>query len=425
MAEAEIRWFFFDDAGNFRGPANLETLSILVNGGIITPATKMRREDATEWARADTFFDFADTVEDKPAPPPPEPKPEPPTPSAERPASVSPDHQPFYFKGEALPITEDGKVELGGLGFWDSLAASMKAAKENRKIAFHKDAKTAPVSPPTPPPPPPTSPSIPNVIDKGRPVSYGERLTMPEAEVRGLQGEEELLRRLERRLPLGGDSGYRIVRNLMFETPTGTTQLDFTIVSAFGIFIVEAKNYTGWIFGDPSRPRWTQSLPGGRKFQFQNPINQNFKHLAVLSDKTGIPQNLIFPLVAFADGCDFKTEMPANVMHFDEVAAYIQRFKSIIIKPEQLTEIMEALLSWDNAIDERKKRDHVQNLKDAHAPASIHDRNVLCPVCGNRMVLRRSKRDGNQFWGCSKYPGCRGIRQVAEEVEDRSHFGWG
>ena len=237
---------------------------------------------------------------------------------------------------------------------------------------------------------------------------------MSDAEIRGEDGEDEVLSILERKLPLGGDYGYRIVRNLMLETPTGTTQLDFTIVSAFGIFIVEVKNYQGWIFGNPSNPRWTQSLKGGKKFQFQNPIRQNFKHLAVLSEKTGIPQNLIFPVIAFSQDSEFKTEMPANVMHFDDVVDYIQKFHSIIIKPEQLAEILEAFLSWDNAIDKEKKRDHVQNLKDAHAPASIHDRNVFCPVCGNRMVLRRSRRDGNQFWGCSKYPGCRGIREAVE-----------
>lgn len=237
---------------------------------------------------------------------------------------------------------------------------------------------------------------------------------MSKAEMRGSQGEGKLLRILERRLPLGGDSGYRIIRNLMFETPTGTTQLDFAVVSAFGIFLLEVKNYSGWIFGDPNDKRWTQSLRGGRKFPFQNPIHQNFRHLAVLSEKTGIPQNVIFPLVAFSNECEFKTELPANVVHFDEVAEYIRRFRSIIIKPEQLSEIMETFLAWDNAIDGEKKRDHVQNLRDAHAPASVHDRNVLCPVCGNRMVLRRSSRDGHPFFGCSKFPGCRGIREAIE-----------
>jgi DNA-binding helix-hairpin-helix protein with protein kinase domain len=36
---------------------------------------------------------------------------------------------------------------------------------------------------------------------------------------------------------------------------------------------------------------------------------------------------------------------------------------------------------------------------------------VLCPNCGARMVrraARRGHRRGNQFWGCSRYPSCRG-----------------
>ena len=36
-----------------------------------------------------------------------------------------------------------------------------------------------------------------------------------------------------------------------------------------------------------------------------------------------------------------------------------------------------------------------------------------CPHCGSRMVLRTARRGagaGNQFWGCSRYPQCRGTR---------------
>lgn len=38
---------------------------------------------------------------------------------------------------------------------------------------------------------------------------------------------------------------------------------------------------------------------------------------------------------------------------------------------------------------------------------------VLCPSCGSRMVRRVAKRGfnaGNSFWGCSRYPNCRGTR---------------
>jgi len=38
-----------------------------------------------------------------------------------------------------------------------------------------------------------------------------------------------------------------------------------------------------------------------------------------------------------------------------------------------------------------------------------------CALCGSTMVLREARRGANvgkSFWGCSRYPGCRGIRQV-------------
>lgn len=38
-----------------------------------------------------------------------------------------------------------------------------------------------------------------------------------------------------------------------------------------------------------------------------------------------------------------------------------------------------------------------------------------CPVCHNSMVLRtarRGKNNGRSFWGCSRFPKCRGTREV-------------
>jgi len=38
-----------------------------------------------------------------------------------------------------------------------------------------------------------------------------------------------------------------------------------------------------------------------------------------------------------------------------------------------------------------------------------------CPRCGSEMVLRVAKKgphSGKEFWGCSKFPGCRGVVSV-------------
>lgn len=48
----------------------------------------------------------------------------------------------------------------------------------------------------------------------------------------------------------------------------------------------------------------------------------------------------------------------------------------------------------------------------AKAPAAVLP---LCPKCGAAMVLRSSKKvgaSGNAFWGCSKFPECRGVMKV-------------
>jgi restriction system protein len=53
--------------------------------------------------------------------------------------------------------------------------------------------------------------------------------------------------------------------------------------------------------------------------------------------------------------------------------------------------------------------------RPAPAPAPVSTTETACPKCGQSMVLRQAKkgdRAGSQFWGCSKYPACRGIRNV-------------
>ena len=39
----------------------------------------------------------------------------------------------------------------------------------------------------------------------------------------------------------------------------------------------------------------------------------------------------------------------------------------------------------------------------------------ICPQCGSAMIKRTARKGGNaggEFWGCSKYPTCKGVRQL-------------
>ncbi len=44
---------------------------------------------------------------------------------------------------------------------------------------------------------------------------------------------------------------------------------------------------------------------------------------------------------------------------------------------------------------------------------------VPCPECGREMVVRTNGTTGEQFFGCSQYPTCKGTRPIGEDVKMR------
>lgn len=55
----------------------------------------------------------------------------------------------------------------------------------------------------------------------------------------------------------------------------------------------------------------------------------------------------------------------------------------------------------------------VATSDSAERPAPSTDSNPLCPVCSSKMIRRTAKKGanaGSEFWGCARYPACRGTR---------------
>ena len=71
---------------------------------------------------------------------------------------------------------------------------------------------------------------------------------------------------------------YRILDDVILKTNRGTSQIDHIVVSKYGIFVIETKNYKGWIFGHENSEKWTQNLYG-YKYALANPVRQNQAHI--------------------------------------------------------------------------------------------------------------------------------------------------
>lgn len=101
---------------------------------------------------------------------------------------------------------------------------------------------------------------------------------------------------------------HRVMTNLYIPTKSGkSTELDLVMISQKGIFVLESKNYSGWIFGDEGNKNWMQILPGGKKFPFFNPIWQNSGHIQALKAVVGIEEDACYhSYIIFSERCTLK-----------------------------------------------------------------------------------------------------------------------
>ena len=224
---------------------------------------------------------------------------------------------------------------------------------------------------------------------------------------KGASGEKLVAGRLRKGLP----EEYLILNDIYLPLPDGTTtQIDHVIVSQYGVFVVETKTYSGWIFGDEKSKEWTQSIYR-KKSRFQNPMRQNYRHICALADNLGIDKSYFIGVVAFTGDCTFKTDMPDGVVYSRRAAEYIRSHNKPTIKASQVDELANAIAEWQGTVGEERKSCHVANLKKRHSSVREGDA-PLCPYCGGEMVLRKRKSDGKSFYGCKSYPRCRGIINV-------------
>ena len=119
---------------------------------------------------------------------------------------------------------------------------------------------------------------------------------------------------------------YYLLNNVTLPAGTGTIQIDHVVVSTKGIFVIETKHYSGWIFGNSNSKTWTQTIYK-KKSYFQNPEHQNYKHVKVIQNLFDfMSSDNVISVVVFSGDAEFKTKRPDNVLLLDELIEYIKQY---------------------------------------------------------------------------------------------------
>jgi hypothetical protein len=232
------------------------------------------------------------------------------------------------------------------------------------------------------------------------------RFLFKTATAKGKRGEKEVSSSLSRSLD---DTTYRVINDVTLHARNTTTQIDHLVISPYGVFVIETKHMSGWIFGREDQANWTQVL-FKRKHRFQNPLQQNRHHLRTIQSLFGVRSDHTHGIVVFTGRSTFKTEVPPGVANGVGQLTELIRMKSVrVFSDHEVLGLIQAITSKRLAPNRETDRLHVRNVNEMNRRRNAKS-STACPRCGSRMVERTNRSSGERFLGCQRYPRCKGVR---------------
>ena len=208
------------------------------------------------------------------------------------------------------------------------------------------------------------------------------------------------------RLASLGDE-YFVLHDLTIPVQGRTTQIDHVVVSPYGIFVIETKNYKGWIFGTDQSESWTQNIYG-KKYSLHNPVKQNYGHIKALEEVLNLDYKCFIPIVTFTARSVLKTKTKAKVIYTHHLMKEIRSYHEEKLNEEQIAEVREKLAAY-KTVSHEQVREHVKNVRTTINDNKQKIRQGICPKCGGKLILKNGKYGA--FYGCSNYPKCRFTQQ--------------
>ncbi|MCP1101866.1 hypothetical protein M2454_001399 [Aequitasia blattaphilus] len=120
---------------------------------------------------------------------------------------------------------------------------------------------------------------------------------------------------------------YKVISNVELKSGKETTQIDYIVVSIYGIFVIEMKNYKGLMTGS-----------GKGK-----PITQNYNHVKALKKSLNLPTNYFIPLVVFLTKAEIRASTEKPVVYTLNLKKEIKSHKKEKINPKELGAIVEQI----------------------------------------------------------------------------------
>ena len=171
--------------------------------------------------------------------------------------------------------------------------------------------------------------------------------------------------------------------DLMFKFGNTTTQIDNVLLTDKAIYVIEAKNYSGYIFGSIQQDQWTATLKttknyktkSGRtysksfvnKYQFYNPYKQNETHVKALENiLSNHPP--VYNIVVFSNRSSLQkinNNPDQYIIQLKDLNKLIDKIENSINKTSSINEMIQIVedIFFENITEKKARKNHIKDIK--------------------------------------------------------------
>lgn len=162
---------------------------------------------------------------------------------------------------------------------------------------------------------------------------------------------------------------FKSLHNIYIPYKGKTSEIDVLLIHEKGLFVIESKNYSGWIFGSEDQYKWTQVLNKQNKNKFYNPIKQNETHIKALSQYIDTDRKQMISFIVFSERCELKN-VPEDTEQYKilrrhhllrELRKELNKRESVFTY-EDIKDIYDSLKPLTE-VTEKVKQEHIERIK--------------------------------------------------------------
>jgi hypothetical protein len=161
------------------------------------------------------------------------------------------------------------------------------------------------------------------------------------------------------------------VRDLLLVRDGKSNQIDNILFTTKKVYVIESKNYSGWIYGSESGKSWTQTFNHyGKvtKSSFYNPLTQNYGHIKYLSKFLDLPLTHFVNIVVFSNEAELKN------IKVEKSYNHVVNHKDLKLLIKTIEDSSDEILDWE---DLEKLKSSVNSLNQSGIINNIQHKNYV------------------------------------------------